>query len=82
MIGLVIGSSDRVISHVDLDHLGIVHQSLSLWWDRSHRRLYVASLNWVVNHIDISGLGTIQVYIKCYKICVIYTHKANLMNHK
>jgi len=62
MIGLVVGGSDRVVSHIDHDRLGIVHQSPNLWRDRSCRRLYVPSLNWIVNHIDIGDLGTIQVF--------------------
>jgi len=44
MIGIVVGGSDRVVNHVDPDRLGIVHQSPSLWRDRSRGRLYVASL--------------------------------------
>jgi len=45
MIKLVVGGSDQVVSHIDPDRLGIVHQSLNLWRDRSRQRLYVASLN-------------------------------------
>jgi len=59
MIKLVVGVSNRVVSHVNLDRVGIVHQSPNLWLDRSHRRLYVASLNWVVNHIGIGSVGTL-----------------------
>jgi len=60
MIGLVVGGSDRVVSYIDLGCLGIVHQSPSLWRDRSRRRLYVVSLNWVVNHTSIDRLDIVH----------------------
>jgi len=39
MIGLFIGGLDQVVSHIGHDRLGIVHQSPSLWQNRSCRRL-------------------------------------------